>query len=432
MDISNIPNESLLNIFYNLDHDDLYAVSSVCKRWRDVCNEECLWKKLCLNYIDCLESTYQSYKKRFHVIDNMLGCKYSTILYHDNNHADEIILSKKGDILKLSIDSIVGNKILINNISSKTPLFIIDNDIDDLSNEYFTLDNMEGGSKIISTYSSDNNFILLDSVGTIHIYENDTFLPLNIIKTNHIISSDIDKPRLYYNESFNEIIIFIQNKINIINAIESNLNISLDVNTIINAPFDYSIIKSTQNYIIFQINNYTSPEKTFLINKNTLKMSLLFDQRQNLSLSIDCHDFDTYNNYLAVVTFEHKINIYIDQNNDINFNREIYLSHSDPGLYPPTLKINNALLYVSHEKQLHILKIKTGEKISTINHDYIVPTIITNGYHLLILGIKGNSLLYDSNSYTLYDYTSYSSTMFNYSIMNICTKQRLISLCLIL
>lgn len=396
MNISNIPNEIILNILYNLNYKDLYNVSLVCKNWNKLCDDEMLWKNNCLSYIDYLEPTYQSYKKRFNVIANMIESRYLTTFYNDCNYDIKMnykMLSKKGDILKICVDR-NNKKINIKNISS-----------DIIDKKFFVLNDLDREADIILCHLSETKFIILDNFGTIYVYSNESFELITIIKLNCFILSKTSEIALYHNEYMNEIILCVNRKINIINTIKCNLKLSLDVSNIIINLVGITAIKSTENYVIFQTHNYEKPEeKTYIINKN----SSIIEELMIPSSSVASYGFDTYKEYLVIVTLENKIRIYVDENINLKLKKEINLLYES--MYDPSLKINNGLLYISHVKKLYILKIKTGEIISSIKHDYRLSSITTNGYYLLVSGLVEGRFSYFDNSYTLYDYTSYNPT----------------------
>lgn len=404
MMITDIPNETLMKIFYNLDYNDLYNISLVCKHWKTVSDDDILWKRLCFNYIDYLEPSYKSYKKRFFVIRNILESKYTISSHYDTDNVDRrIMLSTNGDIIKLYIDPIDDRQIIIKKISCISSYSIEDKG----QNKYLSLTNLDQGTKIILTYISASKCFLIDNICNIHIYDNCTLQLLNTIKISQISNVSVEpyKLNLYSNEELDEIIFSIKDEIYVIDIITSDIKYCVDVSNIINGSVNFMKIRCTKNHIIFHtFDHYTTKCKAYIINKNILSVEEFYLPYTSMGI----HDLDTYNNYLVILTKDNTIRIYIDQCNDIKYIRDIYLFMIIFTIYSPVIKIYNGLIYINHRRKTLIFNIHKGEILSTIEHNYITSNIVTNGSHLLIFGIKSKSL-YSRYSYTLYDYTKYIS-----------------------
>lgn len=404
MQIGNIPNELLLNIFCYLDYKDLFSASLVCKKWKGIYNEESLWKRQCNNYIDDISPIEGSYKKRFNVIRNIIT-GYASITssdisceeWHVNSNT---VVNKNGDCIRLYQHK--NNYIITNVLTGHEQCLKFPDNV-----------------KIITFYTSNNFYVFIDDVGNIYVYDNTSFNPVYIIDSTITDLKPNENTKIYYNESIDEIIIIHGNFITVINVSESCIKHKINVVNILDNFIgsnwsnrwyqDIFYFKSTQNHIILQ--TYSNPvhQITLSLNKNTSMLVSIDDDT-------DYKCIDTYKNYIVTISNNNKnckITTYRDMGNNIDLLYEIEPFSPPFGTYHSKLIINDKLLYVNKNGCLYIFKLDTGEKISSIKHKYNRIDISTNGQILLIKNIKGDPKTLLEATYHSIDFTKPLSKIFS-------------------
>lgn len=396
MQIYDIPNKIILNIFCHLNYKDLYNVSIACKKWQLISNDDFLWKKLCMNYVCYLEPMYQSYRKRFDIIRNMLESRSSlSICYASTNAIGGTFVNNEGYIMQLYINTKHNKKCVVRNISSQ-----FKNGYRDCDNiKYCILEGLQDYDKIVLSYLSKTKFIVFTDNGNILVYDNENLGLINSIKICENIMLVREDIICYFNDYYEEIITNIKNNVYVIKL---NINVTIkciNLMNIINNLSEILSIRSTQNYIIIK-----TIDSLYYFNKIDHNVGNFYDH-QSVSIS----SIDTDINYLIIITNDNKFLVYKDIFDTLELVRIIYVFNSEQNKTKNKdihfcTHINNGIIYAKLSDNVFIINIKHGNIISTFKHDYdYQPCIIKNNGCYLLIGPRISDAKY---CYHLYNYQS--------------------------
>lgn len=385
---SSIPKEIVTYILSFLGPYDLASVAPVSKLWNDAQKTDLLWKRHCLDYLDHAQPHQGSWKERLKIIYNWLNAeaeKTCSDFCNERDH-DFTILEDNTPLSEYFVDSYYA----IHNLSTGaiTPI-----DQAKCPND-----------QIISSVIHEETWVALTNQGKILFFDLLTGQYLKEINPpeplpNQIIAKAIIKC------SGQEVITAYNNEIRIWDA--NTRKLKGDAINISHLGILWAL-NSTLNFIICTAFNGASLNTVSIrkSDQNILSIKELFNQ------STSCADSSSY--FATIIygnseyTRDREIYIFEDTKENLNSIRIIvafdpkysnYFLNSYPNIY-----IYKNWLLASKDGTLHIFNIKTGEKLSTIQHNEKKISCCSNASHLFMRISEFDPLDREDYHYSLYNF----------------------------